>query len=64
MLGNTTPLYLLSVERPAVAMREEEPTKTKSWAVLLWHCIVWHRETKKMVSDSDSNREAAEEETK
>lgn len=22
--------YLLSVERPAVAMREEEPTKTKS----------------------------------
>lgn len=37
-------------------MREEEPTKTKSWAVLLWHCNVWQRETKKTVSNSDSNR--------
>lgn len=32
--------FLLSVERPAVAMRDEEPTKTKSLAVLLWHCRV------------------------
>lgn len=32
--------FLLSVERPAVAMREEEPTKRKSLAVLLWHCRV------------------------
>lgn len=49
--------YLLSVERPAVAMREEEPTKTKSWAVLLWHCSVW-RDRKETVSGADSNREA------
>lgn len=52
-------LYLLSVERPAVPMREEEPTKTKSWAVLLWHCNVWQRETKKTVCNSDSNREGS-----
>lgn len=32
--------YLLSVERPAVAIREEELMKTKSLAVLLWHCQV------------------------
>lgn len=37
--------YLLSVESPAVAMREDEPTKTKSWAVLLWHCNVCQQKT-------------------
>lgn len=28
-------------------MREEEPTKTKSWAVLLWQCRVWQTHTNK-----------------
>lgn len=56
--------YLLSVERPAVAMREDEPTKTKSWAVLLWHCNVWQRETQTTVSGCDSNRKTGGEFTK
>ena len=33
--------YLLSEDNPAVAIKDDELMKTKSLAVLLWHCQVW-----------------------
>lgn len=35
--------YLLSEDKPAVAIKDDELMKTKSLAVLLWHCQVWER---------------------
>lgn len=32
--------YLLSEDKPAVAIKDDELMKTKSLAVLLWHCQV------------------------
>lgn len=32
--------YLLSEDNPAVAIKDDELMKTKSLAVLLWHCQV------------------------
>ena len=45
-------------------MREEEPTKTKSWAVLLWHCSVWQTTTRRTVSKRDSDRDGGDEKHK
>lgn len=40
----------MSEDNPAVAIKDDELMKTKSLAVLLWHCQVWKTDYKSIIT--------------